>query len=345
MNSIAETFKAHVARTPGAVCIVPHDKPAWSRQDVLDLATAIAARLQQVGAKTGSRVTIIVDKSPEAFVLYLACNLAGYVYHPANSAYTDAELDYLIQDAKPSVVVCGSARTRELGAMGDHSTLTLDQDGTGSLLEPTGSDFSPYAAQPNDWAALLYTSGTTGKPKGAMLSQENLLSNAQTLVDAWQFTERDQLLHMLPIFHAHGLFVAGNTCLCAGASMLIEPAFTPDRFFQRAPEATSFMAVPTLYGRLLKDDRLTPEAVGHMRLFTSGSAPLDAVASDAFEARAGSRILERYGMTETLMLTSNPYEGERRAGTVGPPLPGVDLRIRKDDGSLAHSGEGGSVEV
>lgn len=345
MNSIAETFAAHVEYDPNAICIAPHDRPAWTRKDVLKLAQAMADRLHDAGARTGTRVTVIVEKSPEAFVLYLACNLAGFVYHPANSGYTDAELEYLIKDALPAVVVCASSRAKALGAIADHTTLTLDQDGTGSLLDAAEQNHTPYKASPNDWAALLYTSGTTGKPKGAMLSQENLLSNAQTLVDAWQFTSADRLLHMLPIFHAHGLFVAGNTCLCAGATLLFEPAFSPDRFFGRVGEATCFMAVPTLYGRLLKDDRLTPDTVGHMRLFTSGSAPLDAVASDLFEARAGSRILERYGMTETLMLTSNPYDGDRRAGTVGPPLPGVSLRIRKEDGTLADAGEVGIVEV
>ncbi|MEM6652779.1 MAG: AMP-binding protein [Pseudomonadota bacterium] len=345
MSSIAETFIAHAMRMPDAVCIAPHDRPAWSRQDVLNRAQSMAGRLQAAGAKVGDRVTVIVEKSPEAFVLYLACNLAGYVYHPANSGYTDAELDYLIRDAQPTVLVSAPERAAALGEMGDYTTLTLDQDGHGSLLEATNADRPAYAPQPGDWAALLYTSGTTGNPKGAMLSQENLLSNAQTLVQAWRFTEADRLLHMLPIFHAHGLFVAGNTCLCAGASLLFEPVFSPDRFFARVPEATSFMAVPTLYGRLLKDPRLTPDAVGHMRLFTSGSAPLDAVASDAFEARAGSRILERYGMTETLMLTSNPYDGERRAGTVGPPLPGVSLRIRTENGALATPGDVGIVEV
>ncbi|MEO0608335.1 MAG: AMP-binding protein [Pseudomonadota bacterium] len=345
MNSIAETFAAHAQQDPNAMCLTPHDRPGWTRQDVLSLAQAMADRLYRAGARPGTRVTVVVEKSPEAFVLYLACNLAGYVYHPANSGYTDAELEYLILDAQPAVLVCGSGRAEALDAVADHATLTLDQDATGTLLDAADASHPTYTASPSDWAALLYTSGTTGKPKGAMLSQDNLLSNALTLVEAWQFTSADRLLHMLPIFHAHGLFVAGNTCLCAGASLLFEPAFSPDRFFQRVSEATSFMAVPTLYGRLLKDDRLSPDTVGHMRLFTSGSAPLDAVASDLFETRAGSRILERYGMTETLMLTSNPYHGERRAGTVGPPLPGIALRIRKQDGTLAGTGDVGIVEV
>ncbi|MEO0881351.1 MAG: AMP-binding protein [Pseudomonadota bacterium] len=345
MNSVAEVFEKHANAQPSALCVAPHDKASWSRHDVMTRAKLFADRLYAAGARPGERVTVIVDKSPEAFVLYLACNLAGFVYHPANSGYTDAEIQYLINDATPKVVVCAPERHATFDQFGDHTTLTLDQAGQGSFMDAPTEGTPDYKAQVNDWAALLYTSGTTGKPKGAMLSHGNLLSNARTLVDAWQFTEADRLLHMLPIFHAHGLFVAGNTCLCAGVAMLFEPSFDPDRFFARIDDATSFMGVPTLYGRLLKDNRLSPETVGHMRLFTSGSAPLDAVASDAFETAAGSCILERYGMTETLMLTSNPYQGERRAGTVGPPLPGVELRIRKDDGTLAADHEIGIVEV
>ncbi|MEM1390036.1 MAG: AMP-binding protein [Pseudomonadota bacterium] len=345
MNSVAEVFASHVSKNGKTLCLAPHDKAAWSREQTWGLTEAFADKLYGAGARQGSRVTVIVEKSPEAFLVYLACNLAGFVYHPANSAYTDEELSYLISDARPDVVICAPEREASIAAMGSHATLTLDQSGGGTFISAPAGESAPYTAAPDDWAALLYTSGTTGKPKGAMLSQGNLLSNAITLRDTWQFTDEDRLLHMLPIFHAHGLFVAGNTCLVAGAALLFEPAFNPDRFFERIGEATSFMAVPTLYGRLLKDKRLSADAVSHMRLFTSGSAPLDAVASDAFEAASGSRILERYGMTETLMLTSNPYFEERRAGTVGLPLPGVELRLRKDDGEIAKAGEIGIVEV
>ncbi|MEM7492025.1 MAG: AMP-binding protein [Pseudomonadota bacterium] len=345
MNSVAEVFASHVKENAEALCLAPHDKAAWTREQTWRLAEAFADKLYGAGARQGGRVTVIVEKSPEAFLVYLACNLAGFVYHPANIAYTDNELSYLISDARPDVVICVPEREVSIAAMGSHTTLTLNQSGGGTFISASAAERAPYTAAPDDWAALLYTSGTTGKPKGAMLSQGNLLSNALTLRNAWQFTNEDRLLHMLPIFHAHGLFVAGNTCLVAGAALLFEPAFNPDRFFQRIGEATSFMAVPTLYGRLLKDERLSADTVGHVRLFTSGSAPLDAVASDAFEVASGSRILERYGMTETLMLTSNPYFEERRAGTVGLPLPGVDLRLRKDDGEIANPGDIGIVEV
>lgn len=345
MNSVAEAFQAQVQADPSAPCLAPAVGGALSRADVWAQTETLAARLAGAGARPGERVSVVVEKSPEAFLLYLACIRAGYVYHPANIGYTDAELSYLIRDAEPAVLVCDPSRAETLGAIGDQSVLTLAADGTGTLQTAPTTELSGYQANDADWAALLYTSGTTGKPKGAMLSQGNLLSNAKTLVKAWQFTSADRLLHMLPIFHAHGLFVAGNTCLVAGAETLFESTFSTDRFFARLGEATSFMGVPTLYGRLLDDDRLSRETTGHMRLFVSGSAPLDAVAFEAFEARTGARILERYGMTETVMLTSNPYDGDRRPGSVGPPLPGVDLRIRKENGVLAEGREIGSVEV
>lgn len=345
MTSIAQKFSQLAAAHPDAPSLTPETGPALSRAEVLARATRIARQLSGEGAAPGERVSVIVEKSPEAFLTYIACNLAGYVYHPANSGYTDAELSYLIADAKPAVVVCDPSRADAIGRMSDAAVLTLDANGSGSLMSSSEANLAHYKPHASDWAALLYTSGTTGKPKGAMLSQGNLLSNALTLVDAWHFTDADRLLHMLPIFHAHGLFVAGNTCLCAGSEILFENAFSPDRFFARLADATSFMAVPTLYGRLLADDRLSLETAGHMRLFTSGSAPLDAVAHQAFEARTGQRILERYGMTETLMLTSNPYDGERRPGSVGPPLPGVSMRFRTSDGVAASPGEVGIVEV
>ncbi|MEM7458545.1 MAG: AMP-binding protein [Pseudomonadota bacterium] len=345
MTSVALHFETHVREVPDARCLSPASRQSLSRSDVFEKAQQIARRLAGAGAHPGERVTVIAEKSPEAFLTYLACNLAGYVYHPANIGYTDAEVSFLVSDAAPAVIVCDPARRAAFSEMTDGAVLTLDRDGAGSLMSVPEVDLAPYTAQSDDWAALLYTSGTTGKPKGAMLSQGNLLSNALTLVETWQFVPEDRLLHMLPIFHAHGLFVAGNTAFCAGAEILFESAFSPDRFFARLSEATSFMAVPTIYGRLLADDRLKREIAGHMRLFTSGSAPLDAVAHQAFEARTGQRILERYGMTETLMLTSNPYDGERRPGTVGPPLPGISLGIRKSDGDLAQPGEIGIVEV
>lgn len=345
MESVGDRFAQLASAEPGASCIVDAFQRTLTRSQVLDAAQTIARRLAHAGARPGERVTVVVEKSPEAFLTYIACNLAGYVYHPANTGYTDAEFSFLVADARPTVIVCDPSRASAFAGMGDAAIVTLDASGDGSLMEQPEADLAHYRAAASDWAALLYTSGTTGKPKGAMLSQGNLLSNALTLVEAWQFSPADRLLHMLPIFHAHGLFVAGNTCLCAGSTLLFEASFSPDRFFERLPEATSFMAVPTLYGRLLDDERLSLETSGHMRLFTSGSAPLDAVAHEAFEARTSHKILERYGMTETLMLTSNPYDGERRPGSVGPPLPGVSLRIRNAEGALNQPEEIGVVEV
>ncbi|MEM6497881.1 MAG: AMP-binding protein, partial [Pseudomonadota bacterium] len=344
MNSVGEVFRQQVRAKPDASCLIPAVGSVLSRNDVLSAADSIARRLSGAGARPGERVSVIVEKSPEAFLLYLACNLAGYVYHPANSGYTDTEIAYLLADAGPKVIICDPSRADAIEHMSPATVLTLDRSGKGTLLTAPQTDLAVYKPATTDWAALLYTSGTTGQPKGAMLSQGNLISNALTLVEAWRFDERDRLLHMLPIFHAHGLFVAGNTALCAGSTILFENAFSPDRFFARLPEATCFMAVPTLYGRLLADERLSLETARHMRLFTSGSAPLDAVAHKASEARTGQRILERYGMTETLMLTSNPYDGERRPGSVGPPLRGVSLQVRAPDGRIAPPGMVGTIE-
>ncbi len=348
-KSVGEVFKANVAAAPDRVFLSgPNDK-VWSRADFDALAEKIADHLWANGARPGERVTAVVEKSPEAFATYLACQYGGYVYHPANIGYTDVELAFLVGDAKPKVVVCDPARTATFNDLAGAVVLTLGQKGEGTLLDfgegEAGETRAAYVADADDWAALLYTSGTTGKPKGAMLSQNNLLSNALTLLDAWQITDQDKLLHVLPIFHTHGLFVAGNTSLCAGGEILFENTFNIDVLFERLPSATMFMGVPTHYGRMLGDDRLNAQSTENMRLFISGSAPLDAVSSDMFFEKTGHRVLERYGMTETAMLTSNPFEGDRVAGSVGQPLPGVSVQIRKDDGSLAAAGEIGIVEV
>ncbi len=346
-KSVGEVFKRNVAQAPERPFLHGPDGTTWTRAAFDQLAENIATRLWACGARPGERVTAFVEKSPQAFATYLACQYAGYVYHPANIGYTDAEMQFLLGDANPKVLVCDPSRAEALAQFTDAQQLTLDATGQGSLLEFDGEAecYAPYEASSDDWAALLYTSGTTGKPKGAILSQNNLLSNALTLLDIWHITEQDRLLHVLPIFHTHGLFVAGNTSLCSGCEILFENSFNIDAVFSRLPSATTFMGVPTHYGRLLNDARLNKETTKNMRLFISGSAPLDAVASDTFYALTGHRALERYGMTETNMLVSNPYEGDRVAGSVGLPLPGVTLRIRKDDGRLAKQGEVGIVEV
>ncbi|MEM8988545.1 MAG: AMP-binding protein [Pseudomonadota bacterium] len=342
--SVGAKFAELAVAAPDRAFLRSSGGASFSRGDMDRLARLMAGRLWEAGARPGDRVTAVVEKSAEAFALYVACQYGGFVYHPANIGYTDQELAYLVEDAAPKVIVCDPARQDAFE--GAAAVMTLDSAGRGPIAETSGvaPDLS-YEPASDDWAALLYTSGTTGKPKGAMLTHGNLLSNAETLIDAWRITDQDRLLHVLPIFHVHGLFVAGNTALCAGYEMFFEQKFDLDTAFTLLPEATLFMGVPTHYGRLMSDPRLNKDATSAMRLFVSGSAPLDAVASDTFYDKTGLRVLERYGMTETVMLTSNPYEGDRVAGSVGPALPGVELRLRKDDGALAETGETGVVEV
>ncbi|MEO8894629.1 MAG: malonyl-CoA synthase [Rhizomicrobium sp.] len=311
------------------------------------LSARLAHALQALGVKPGDRVAAQVEKSPEAIALYLACVRAGAAWLPLNTAYTRAELAYFVEDAEPALFVAAPGREDMVTGV---AVATLGTDGrSGSLLELAAgrSDhFDDVARGPNDLAAILYTSGTTGRSKGAMLGHENLASNARTLARLWRFTDRDVLLHALPIYHTHGLFVATNTVLMSGAAMLFLPKPDLDQMFRLMPQATVMMGVPTFYTRLLSDARLTQEATKHMRLFVSGSAPLLSETHRDWQARTGHAILERYGMTETNMNTSNPYEGARVAGTVGPPLPGVDIRITDPEtGHALAQGEIGMIEV
>jgi malonyl-CoA/methylmalonyl-CoA synthetase len=313
------------------------------------MANALVAR----GVAPGDRVAVQVDKSAEAIVLYLACLRAGAVYLPLNTAYTLAELEYFISDAEPRIVVCRPERAAEiepLAARFGAVTETLGTDGvTGTLIECADlcdPAFEDVARGPDDLAAILYTSGTTGRSKGAMLSHGNLASNAGTLVREWRFTDQDVLLHALPIFHTHGLFVATNVTLMAGSSMIFLSRFDADWMMRLMPRATVMMGVPTFYVRLLQNPALSRETTAHMRLFISGSAPLLAETHEAWSARTGHRILERYGMTETNMNTSNPYDGDRLAGTVGFPLPGVEIRITDPEtGAALPQGSVGMVEI
>ena len=323
-----------------------------SFDDFLGTASRLANALAEVGIKPGDRVAVQVMKSPEALALYAACVQAGAIFLPLNTGYTPAEVAYFVENAEPGLLVCDSSAEAALApvaAAANAALLTLDADGGGSLMERAATqptDFEPAGRTGGDLAAFLYTSGTTGRSKGAMLTHDNLLSNAVSLVEAWRFTADDVLLHALPIFHTHGLFVATNTVLLSGGSMVFLPSYQIDDVIGWLPASTSMMGVPTYYTRLLDDERLTRDLVGHMRLFTSGSAPLLAETHNLFEARTGHRILERYGMTETNMSTSNPYAGERRAGTVGFPLPGVELRIvDPESGTPVPQGEVGIIEV
>jgi malonyl-CoA/methylmalonyl-CoA synthetase len=311
-----------------------------------------ANALTALGLEPGDRVAVQVEKSPEAVLLYLATLRAGGVYLPLNSAYTLAELDYFIGDAEPRIVVCDPASQGGLepvAARFGARVETLGADGRGTLAtraDASPSAFADVAREEGDLAAILYTSGTTGRSKGAMLTHGNLTANARTLVEQWRFTSEDVLLHALPIFHIHGLFVALNTVLLAGAAMIFLPRFDPEAIVRELPNATAMMGVPTFYVRLLQDPRLDRELVRGVRLFVSGSAPLLAETHRQWQERTGHAILERYGMTETGMNTSNPYEGARVAGTVGPPLPDVELRIvDPETGAPVSRGQIGMIEV
>ena len=311
-----------------------------------------AAALRALGVRPGDRVALQVAKTPEALAVYGATVAAGAVLLPLNTAYTPAEVDGFVGDATPRVLLVDPAKADALSPVAERhgATLaTLDGAGRGGFRDLCDAQSSDPAVEPRaegDLAALLYTSGTTGRSKGAMLSHGNLLSNATTLSEAWRFGPGDTLLHALPIFHTHGLFVACNVSLLAGAAMIFQPGFDLDAVLRALPRATVLMGVPTFYTRLLDDARFDRELVAHMRLFVSGSAPLLAETHAAFEARTGHRILERYGMTETNMNTSNPYDGERRAGTVGRPLPGVEVMVTDPaTGVPLPPGETGMVEV
>jgi len=322
----------------------------------LDRGSAMLANLlASLGLPAGARVAAQTEKSVEALMLYLAVLRAGFVYLPLNPAYQGAEVEYFVHDAEPSVVVCASRNFSWLSKIafkaGVQHVFTLNDDRSGSLLDRAAHHpdaHTPARRSADDLAAILYTSGTTGRSKGAMLSHGNLLSNALTLKEQWGWQPGDVLIHALPIFHVHGLFVASHGALLNGSRMIWFGKFLPRAVIDRLPAATVFMGVPTMYVRLLAETALTKEACRGMRLFVSGSAPLLAETFDEFRTRTGHTILERYGMSETLMLTSNPYhahDGERRGGTVGFPLPGVGVRVRDDKGLIAPPGEIGDIEV
>lgn len=319
-------------------------------RDFAQMVARIAYAFQSVGVKKGDRVAVQCAKSPETLATYAASLALGAIFLPLNPAYMPDEIDYFLGDATPVLFLCDPAKSAALAPLAAKhgaTLLTLGPNGVGSLTEATRSQpaiLTPTDCTPDDLAAILYTSGTTGRSKGAMLSHDNLLSNAQTLAGLWRFTKDDTLLHALPIFHTHGLFVATNTVLLKQASMIFLSGFDASETLRHLPSATTMMGVPTFYTRLLDLPAFDRDATAHMRLFISGSAPLLAETYRAFEARTGQRILERYGMTETNMNTSNPYEGDRRAGTVGLPLPGVEVRLMSGD-TLAPDGDVGMFEV
>ena len=324
----------------------------WSYADVDRRSAQIAQQLAAVGVDVGERVSVQVEKSPENLCLYLACLRGGFVYHPLNMGYRRSELEYFIGNAEPAAIICDREKLGDLEDLGSRagvrSVLTLDADGGGTLVElavEQPDTFETVPRERDDLAALLYSSGTTGVPKGIMLTHHNLLSNTEALVQAWGFTADDRLLHALPIFHVHGLFVAIGCVLLSGATMRWLARYDAREVVHHLPDCSVMMGVPTYYTRLLAESGFTGEVSENVRLFVSGSAPLLEETFVAFESRTGHRILERYGMTETNMNTSNPLDGERRPGTVGPPLPGVDVRIVDDAGDALPHGEIGKLQI
>jgi len=326
------------------------DGTIWTYAQFVVRAAQLSHVLHDLGVKPGDRIVVQAPKLADSIALYVAAIQTGAIYLPLNTAYTQSEVRYFVEDASPTLIVCDAKNEAEMNELGaDHSIkiMTLAADGNGSLsISANGNptEFETVNRGPEDLAALLYTSGTTGRSKGAMLSHKNLLSNAVSLTDLWQISESDRLIHALPIFHTHGLFVAMNTCLLAGAQVRFMAAFNVDAIVDELPRSTLLMGVPTFYTRLLDDPRLTKSLVANMRLFISGSAPLLAETHAAFENSTGNRILERYGMTETNMITSNPFDGNRIAGTVGYPLPDTEVKITVAGTSVA-AGEVGMIEV
>nr|WP_202109551.1 malonyl-CoA synthase [Bordetella sp. 15P40C-2] len=327
----------------------------YTWEDVEQASACLANLLASLNLPEGSRVAVQVEKSPEALLLYLATLRAGLVYLPLNTAYREAEIAYFLKDAEPAVVVCSSKNLEWVSKVaeeaGTQHVFTLDEDRTGTLLSAAAQqprEFETVQREADDLAAILYTSGTTGRSKGAMLSHGNLASNAQVLHTYWGWRPDDVLLHMLPIFHVHGLFVASHGALLAGARMIWLPKLDVEQALRYLPRCTVMMGVPTYYVRLLAEERFNRDVCARMRLFISGSAPLLMETFNEFKARTGHTILERYGMSETVMLTSNPYypaAGERLGGTVGKALPGVHVRVVDDRDEVLPVGEIGNVQV
>lgn len=345
-------FASRFPQDRSACCIETHDGLYYSWND-LDRATAkLANLLTGLKLPKNARIAVQVEKSPEALMLYLATIRAGYIYLPLNTAYRTAEIEYFIGNAEPSVVVCSPQNFGWVSQIafksGTRHVFTLGDDRQGSLLVRAAlqsNSFDTVQRQPDDLAAILYTSGTTGRSKGAMLTHDNLASNAKELHDYWRWQPGDVLLHALPLFHVHGLFVASHGALLNGSKMIFLPKFDTTETIRQLPRSTVFMGVPTYYVRLLADPAFDKQTCANMRLFVSGSAPLLTDTFNAFSSRTGHTILERYGMSETTMLVSNPYEGERRAGTVGFPLPGISVRVVNGEGMPCPSGDIGDVQV
>lgn len=349
--NLYSTYHSHFP-APDTLLLTTESAISYTYADVENYSAQIANYLTELGFKKGDRVSVQVEKSVEALWLYLGTIRAGLVFHPLNPAYTQEELVFFLQDAAPSVLVCDSRRTADLQVLCDDLGVphlcTLDADGAGTLMRAVAqcaTQFETVMTSATDIAALVYSSGTTGRPKGIMLSHKNLVENVTVLVDCWGFSKTDCLLHALPIFHVHGLFVALGCVLMSGGSMRWLKNFEVATVIQHLPHSTVMMGVPTYYTRLLAESTFTVQCCAGMRLFISGSAPLLTETFVDFERRTGHTILERYGMTETGMNTSNPLHGARRAGTVGLPLPGVTVRICDAHNRVLGVGEVGALQV
>jgi len=353
INHLIDALELIAKTSPARIFATLPDGSETSFADFFAGARKQALALTGLGLQPGDRVAAQIGKSIPALQLYIATVMAGGIFLPLNTAYTASEISYFLSDATPKVFVCDPAKVMDLmpvaAEAGTKSVLTMDDDGQGSLIavsEGLPDAFEPVARDAEDLAAILYTSGTTGRAKGAMLSHRALVANSMTLRDIWQFTSDDVLIHALPIFHTHGLFVATNVALMAGASLLFHAKFDADAIIKDLPRATTMMGVPTFYTRLLDHAGLNRKTAANMRLFISGSAPLLAETHKRWFTATGHAILERYGMTETNMNTSNPCDGDRRAGTVGLPLPDVDLKVCDPvTGSKLPTGEIGVIEV
>ena len=337
-------FAERFLKTPSKVFLESDSGENFSYVHVERETARYANFLIGLGLKTGDRVAVQVEKSPQTVFLYLACLRAGLCYLPLNNAYQQGEIRYFLGDAEPAIAICSSQNLDWFSTLCDEAKVphcfTLDENAAGSFgdaARASSTEFTTVNSKPDDLAVIIYTSGTTGRSKGAMVTHGNLTSNAQVLRDAWQITSDDVLIHALPIFHIHGLFVALNTTLLSGAKMIFQRKFDANTILAALPRATMLMGVPTFYTRLLSTPAFTRETCQSMRLFVCGSAPLLLDTFNEFRERTGHTILERYGMSEAGMVCSNPYVGERRGGTVGKPLPGVTLRI---DG-----GDTGGIEI
>jgi malonyl-CoA/methylmalonyl-CoA synthetase len=345
------TFSWHQPTDRERLLLTTSSGISFSYADAWRESARIANFLTTIGLKPGNRITVQTSKSPQAVWLYLACLRGGFIYHPLNDAYQPAELEFFVNDAEPRVIICDPANEDifiNLAGKNDYQVFTMDGAGQGSLadsIDSAADEFTTLDCESDTTAILLYSSGTTGKPKGAMLTHGNLIANTATLVDSWGFSAADRLLHALPIYHAHGLFVALGCVLTSGCSMTFLPRFDVHEVLRCLSGTTVMMGIPTFYSRLLNETDFGPNTCRSIRLFISGSAPLPVELHRQFSSRTGHVILERYGMTETSMLSSNPLAGKRRPGTVGPPLPGITIRIVDEDERPVATGTTGDIQV